>query len=284
MRYVVIGAQGQLGSDLVARLGDDAVPLGHADVEIADQAGVTATLDSARPDIVINCAAYNLVDRAEDEPDRALAVNALGPRNLAQWCGQHDRMLVHVSSDYVFGLEKRRTEPYGETDTPGPLSVYGLSKLAGECFVRSLCPRHIVVRSCGLYGRAATRSKGNFVETMLRLGRERGEVRVVNDQRCTPTFTADLAEALIGLVQTSAYGLYHATNAGSTTWHEFACEIFRAAGLNVTVRPISSTEFGARAQRPEYSVLNCERLVATTGRRMRPWQDALADYLRPRQT
>jgi dTDP-4-dehydrorhamnose reductase len=279
MRYLVIGALGQLGSDLVPRLAGDVVPLGHPDVEITDPLSVSAALDAARPDVVVNCAAYNLVDQAEDEPDRAYSVNALGPRNLARACAARDTTLVHVSTDYVFGLDAGHTEPYRETDTPGPVSAYGLSKLAGEYFVRALCPRHFVVRTCGLYGRSATKAKGNFVETMLRLGRERGRVRVVDDQRCTPTFTADLAAALVALLETTQYGLYHATNAGSATWCGFAREIFRRAGMNVTVAAIPSADFGAKARRPAQSVLNCERLQSVTGCRLRPWPEALGDYL-----
>ncbi len=279
MRFVVIGAHGQLGSDLVPRLGSDVVPLGHPDVEITDPLSVSAALDAARPDVVVNCAAYNLVDKAEDEPDRAHSVNALGPRNLARACAARGAALAHISTDYVFGLDAARTEPYRETDAPGPVSAYGLSKLAGEYFVRALCPRHFVVRTCGLYGRAATKTKGNFVETMLRLGRERGKVRVVDDQRCTPTFTADLAAALVALLESTEYGLYHATNAGSATWCEFAREIFRRAGMNVPVEAIPSADFGAKARRPAQSVLNCERLHSVTGHRLRPWTDALGEYL-----
>lgn len=278
----LIGANGQLGTDLRACLPGEVVPLGHADLEITDPGAVSGVLGALRPALVINCAAYNFVDRAENEPERAYAVNALGPRNLARFCGECDSVLVHVSTDYVFGLDRTRTRPYVETDPPGPLGAYGVSKLAGEYFVRSMCPRHYVVRTCGLYGHVGARGKGNFVETMLRLGAERDELRVVDDQCCTPTSTADLAGAIRALVATDAYGLYHATNAGSMTWYQFACEIFRQAGVRVHVRPITTAEFCSPAPRPHYSVLDGGKLAAVIGRELPPWQDALCRYLAAR--
>ena len=184
--------------------------------------------------------------------------------------------LLHVSTDYVFGLDATRNTPWSETDPVGPVSAYGNSKLAGEYFVRSLCPKHFVVRTCGLYGHRAARGKGNFVETMLRLGRERPELRIVADQRCTPTSTTDLARALVSLVETESFGLYHATNAGDCSWFEFACEIFRLANLPVKAIPITAAEYGAKARRPDYSVLDCGKLMRLIGSEMPPWQEALA--------
>lgn len=275
----VIGAAGQLASDLLLRLGQRGVGLNRQSVEITSPHSIAAALDAGRWAAVINCAAYNLVDRAEAEPEAAFAVNAFGVRNLAMWCGAHDVPLLHVSTDFVFGAEKQRTTPYRETDLPGPLSVYGNSKLTGEHFVRALCPRYWIVRTCGLYGRQATRSKGNFVETMRRLSAERSELRVVADQRCTPTSTRDLSAVLAALVETTDFGLYHATNAGDCSWAEFAAEIFRITGSATTVVPITAAEYGAAAQRPSYSVLHSERVQAVTGVTLRPWREALAEYL-----
>jgi dTDP-4-dehydrorhamnose reductase len=286
MRIALVGAHGQLGSDLQQTLAGNIILLGHEDIEITDQASVEGALSAARPECVINSAAYNLVDRAEDEPLVAYAVNALGPRNLAKYCAAHDLPLLHVSTDYVFGnqaaAENCAPHPYVETDAPGPINAYGVSKLAGEYFVRSLCPRHYVVRTCGLYGRKATRGKGNFVETMLRLGRERGEVSVVADQHCTPTATADLARAIAALVETGAYGLYHATNTGAATWYHVAAEAFRLAKLDARLRPITTAEFPTKAPRPGYTLLATDKLAATIGWSMPPWQDALARYLAAR--
>lgn len=279
MRIAVIGAHGQLGSDLMLQFGARAVPLGHDQVDITDPARIAAALEAVIPDVVINTAAYNLVDRAEDEPAAAFNVNAFGPRHLGKWCAQQGAVLVHVSTDYVFGLDAGRTQPYREDDLPGPQSVYAASKLTGEHFVRAECPRHIVVRTCGLYGLAATRSKGNFVQTMLRLGRERSELRVVDDQRCTPSFTSDVAAAIARLVDCGAEGTFHVTNAGSMTWCEFAREIFRQAGIGTPVVPITTAEFAAKARRPAFSVLDCSKYEALTGIRLRPWQEALGEYL-----
>ncbi len=279
-QIAVIGAAGQLGSDLMCVLGEGALPLGHPEIELTQPVSIAAALAGRGVSRVINCAAYNLVDKAESEPEAAYAVNAFGVRNLARWCGAHDVPLLHVSTDYVFGLDAQRATPYSVDDATGPVSAYGASKLAGEHFVRSLCPRHWVVRTCGLYGRNATRGKGNFVETMLRLGRERPELRIVADQVCTPTSTSDLAIALAALVQTDDYGVYHATNAGRCSWHEFAAEIFRVAGLSPVLKPITAQEYGAAAKRPAFSVLDCSRLTAACGVTLRSWPEALQDYLK----
>ena len=282
MRIVLIGARGQLGSDLLPVLQGDVIPWGHEDIDITRAGDVSNRLREVAPQLVINAAAYNLVDQAEQEPETAMAVNAFGPRNLALACRDIDAALLNVSSDYVFGLDTDRSTPYGERDAPGPQSAYATSKLTGEYFVRSLCPRHFVVRTCGLYGRVATRGKGNFVETMLRLGRERDELGVVDDQRCTPSWTQDVARAIADLCQTDRYGLYHATNAGDMTWYEFVCEIFRQAQIDVSVRPIATAEFAAPAPRPAYSVLDCAKLTDTIGRSLPHWRDALSKYLQQR--
>jgi len=258
------------------------MPLGRDALDIADAASVADVFARTRPDLVINAAAYNFVDRAEEERDRAAAVNAEGPKNLAAACAALDIPFVHFSTDYVFGQDAGRRIPYTESDQPGPISEYARSKLTGETLVRDACPKHYVVRTCGLYGRASSPGKGNFVETMLRLGRERAAVSVVDDQWCTPTSAADLAAAISRLITTDKYGLYHATSAGSTTWCGFATEIFRQAGLEVVVTPITTAEFGAKAARPAYSVLDSSKLAAASGCPMRPWQEALADYLRSR--
>lgn len=280
MPIAIIGAGGQLGRELVARTDpDQTLALTHRQIEISNASSVAAALDGRSVDKVINAAAYNFVDRAEDEPDAAWVINSRGPQLLAQWCAANAATCVHVSTDHVFGLDAERSTPYRETDAVGPLSAYGVSKLAGECFVRATCERHFVVRTCGLYGRPPAGGKGNFVETMLRLGKGKGEVKVVNDQHCTPTSAADLAEMILALLKTDAYGLYHATNAGQATWHEFAKEIFRESGTIARALPISTAEFGAKARRPAFSVLDCSKLQSVTGLRIRDWRESLAEYL-----
>lgn len=280
MRVALIGAGGQLASDL-APLFPDLIPLTHEELDIVDVEAVSNVLDAARPDVVINTAAYNLVDKAESEPERAFAVNAIGPAHLARYCGSRELTLVHFSTDYVFGSGlPSPLRPWREDDVPVPVSLYGASKLAGEHAVRMNCPRHFVVRTCGLYGRAATKAKGNFVQTMLRLAREKPELRVVSDQVCTPTWTRDVAAATARLLATDAYGLYHATNSGQCSWHALASEAVRLAGLPTPVTAIPSSEYPTAARRPPYSRLDCSKLERITGMTMPSWQEAVSQYLK----
>jgi dTDP-4-dehydrorhamnose reductase len=278
MKTVVLGAAGQLGRDLCPLLPGEVVALTRAEADLTQPKMLQATLEALRPDVVVNCAAYNFVDRAESEPEAAFAVNAWGTRNLASVCRNLGCLLVHFSTDYVFGLDEQRRTPYGETDAPGPVSVYGLSKLAGEYLVRSLCSRSMVVRTCGLYGRWGTGGKGgNFVETMLRVAGQGKPLRVVADQVCTPSYTADVAAAAVALVTKDIPGVYHVTNAGACSWHEFAAAIFELSNVRADLTAITSREYGAAARRPSYSVL------ATNGvAPLRPWREALQAYLRAR--
>lgn len=279
MKTLILGASGQLGSDLTP-LSPKAILLGRSDVDVTDLAALLMVLDQHQPERIINCTAYNLVDKAEQEPEVAFRANALVPRELAKWCEARSAELVHISTDYVYGLDCSRKTPYREEEAPGPLCAYGLSKLAGEYFVRSHCPQHYIIRSCGLYGLAATKSKGNFVKTMLRLGLQKPELRVVNDQHCTPTSTADLAQGIDALLRTSQYGLYHITNFGTASWYDVASVALNAAGIATPVLPISTAEFGALAARPAYSVLDCSKFSEITGLTLRPWEEAVKDYVR----
>jgi dTDP-4-dehydrorhamnose reductase len=281
-RLALIGAGGQLACDLSRMLAGEVTELARRELDITDPVAVERVLDKCGPEVVVNAAGYNLVDRAEDEPTAAFAVNAFGVRNLARHCGRRGLTLVHVSTDYVFGGGPAVSRPLAETDMPLPLSAYGESKLAGEHFVEACCEKHFVIRTCGLYGVAATKAKGNFIETMLRLGSSRPEVRVVNDQQCTPSFTRDVAEAIASLVQTNGYGLYHLTNSGSMTWCELASEVFRQAKVDVQVTPITTAEFGAKAKRPAYSVLDCSKAQRLIGCVMPDWKDAVSRYLEAR--
>jgi dTDP-4-dehydrorhamnose reductase len=276
VRCAVLGSAGQLGRDLCPRLPGEVLPLTRAQADLTNAASLREALTAARPDVVINCAAYNFVDKAESEPEAAFAVNAWGVRSLATVCRDLGVLLVHFSTDYVFGLDTTRTMPYSSADAPGPVSVYGLSKLAGEYLVRSLCPRHLVIRTCGLYGVWGSGGKGgNFVETMLRVAGQGKPLRVVSDQVCTPSYTADVAAGTVALIEAGTTGVAHLTNAGACSWHEFAAAIFRLAGVAADLTPISSREYNAAARRPDYSVL-----VSTVP--LRPWQEALAAYLAER--
>ena len=281
MKYAIIGAAGQLGRDLCPRLTGDIIPWSRDQAELTKPDLLRASLAATKPDVVINCAAYNFVDKAESEPDAAFAVNAWGVRNLALACRDLDITLVHFSSDYVFGLDTTRNTPFAETDAPGPVSVYGCSKLVGEYVVRSLCPKHFVIRTCGLYGVWGSGGKGgNFVETMLRLAAQGKPLSVVNDQRCTPSYTVDVAIATERLIATGRYGLYHLTNSGSCTWFEFAAKIFALAGVQADLSP--TTTAGAPGVGPDTACSPARRMALGLPA-PRPWQEALAAYLAERR-
>ena len=282
MRVLITGGRGQLAHDLGQVFADhDLRLLSRAQLDICDHDQVQEVIGAARPDVVINTAAFVRVDDSEGEIAQSFAVNTGGAGQVARACADAGATLVQISTDYVYGGQLQQ-EPLTEVDLPAPLNVYGASKLGGEYAVRALCPRHYIVRSCGLYGVAGVTSRnGNFVQTMLRLARAGQFISVVNDQHCTPTATADLAQAVRDLLTAPApFGLYHVTNAGETTWYEFAQRIFALAGLTPEVAPISTAAFAARARRPLYSVLSSERYVRATGRTLPPWEDALARYLR----
>lgn len=282
MRIAVIGATGQLGSDIVSVLNgqrDEVISISHSDLELANLDSVRGCLGASNAEIVVNTAAMHHVDRCEQDPHQAFAVNAVGSRNLALVTGEMGAVLVHVSTDYVF--DGAKVEPYVEEDAALPLNVYGNSKLAGECFVRTLNPKHFILRTSALYGKHPCRAKGgrNFVELMLKLGRERGQVRVVDDEFVSPTSTMSVARQIAALRECDAYGLYHATAEGSCSWHGFAKEIFATAGLSVQVDVADPSEFAAKVPRPHYSVLENRRFKRLGLNTFQSWHTELAEYL-----
>ena len=283
MKVVVIGANGQLGTDLCRILAGQKVsvlPLTRREIDVSDSTQVDRVLGPLQADVVISTAAFHKVEECEKQPAQSFAVNAAGPRNLALACRQNNAVLVHFSTDYVFDGSERR--PYAESDLPRPLNVYGVSKLAGEHMLRLTWERHFVIRTCGLYGVAGSAGKGgNFVETMLKKASEAAPVRVVNDQVLTPTFTGDLAEAVSKLIRTQAYGLYHVSAEGECSWYEFARKIFEFEKLKVDLKPVSSAEFSSPVQRPAYSVLSKQKL-SQLEIAMKTWQEGLASYLAAR--
>ena len=285
MRIAIVGADGQLGSDLVRVLRPihDVIPLTQTEVEVTAPESVEAMLRTHRPELVMNMAAFHKVDVCEEQVEPTFAVNTYGVRTLALACRAHGAVLLHMSTDYVFGGNKAHSTPYVETDTPAPINAYGISKLAGELFVRYMLDRYYILRVCGLYGVAGSAGKGgNFVELMLRLAKEGKAIKVVDDQRLTPTCTVDVAHQIAALIETKQYGLYHATGQGHCTWYEFAAEIFRQSGLTPDLGRARTGDFGEKATRPAYSVLENKALQSIGLDQMRPWHEALGAYLNER--
>ncbi|MCL6538438.1 MAG: dTDP-4-dehydrorhamnose reductase [Acidothermus sp.] len=278
-RWLITGAGGQLGSDLVAVLraaGEDVVGFHHADLDITDVAAVDGVFREIRPDVVVNAAAYTAVDAAESDPETAFAVNATGAGTVAAAASRSGGLLVHVSTDYVFAGDA--TEPYDEDDPVAPRSVYGKSKAEGERLVLKAHPSAYVVRTAWVYGAVGS----NFVKTMARLERERETVSVVDDQRGSPTWSRDLAGGIVDLVRREpSPGIYHCTNTGETTWFGFARAIFEELGAEPgRVHPTTTEAFPRPAPRPAYSVLGHRRWQEAGLAPMRHWRDALTQAFR----
>jgi len=276
MKILVTGANGQLGRELVllpAPRDMEIVGFGREELDITDLEQCRSVLRSHKPDAVIHCAAYTKVDQAESQPDEAYRVNAYGTRNAALAAEEVGAKFVYISTDYVF--DGRADKPYREYDRTDPQTVYGRSKLAGEQLVQSLTSRYFIVRTSWVYGKHGA----NFVKTMLKLAEERKMLRVVDDQIGSPTYTLDLARFLLELVKTDYYGIYHASNSGICSWYEFAKAIFEERRLNVHVEPCTTEEFPRPAQRPAWSVLDHGAIRAHGFEPLRPWREALRDYL-----
>ncbi len=279
MKVLITGAKGMLGQDVAADArarGHEVIAWDREKIDITVLDNVRQSLSKVCPEVIINCAAYTNVDAAENEEDAALAVNGLGVRNLALACRELDIAPVHFSTDYVFDGSKQGK--YGIFDSPNPINAYGRTKLYGEEYLRLISPRYYLVRTSWLFGKGGN----NFIETMLRLAQDRSELSVVFDQRGCPTFTEDLSRAVLDLIETGAFGIYHITNSGDTTWFDFAKEIMKESGCQVSVCPISTKEFGRPAARPENSVLDPFPLRETVGYLLPDWRDALRRYLQGR--
>ena len=288
MRVLLLGPNGQLGHDIRrahAQAGArfELHPLARDALDVAAAGEVERVLGSLDFDVLVNATAWNLVDRAEDEAAPAFALNAHAVRAMARACAARGARFLHVSTDYVFGGDAARTRPLREDDPIAPINVYGASKAMGEALARLACQDVVILRVASLFGTAGAGGKGgNFVETVIRAGREKGALRVVDDQTMSPTASADVARVVLRmLAQGCAPGVCHVVNDGPATWFEFACEIVRLAGIEATVTPCTSEEYPTRAARPRYSVLDHTRVSAAFGP-MAPWQDALERYLRAR--
>lgn len=280
MNIAVIGSSGQLGSDLLDvfnKSGVEVHAITHGDLEVSDIESCKKLL-GLKLDAVINTAAFHKTDACEDDPLRAFAVNALGAYNVSKICRELDAIHLYVSTDYVFDGEK--ASPYVETDSTNPLNVYGATKVAGETLVRNYSPRHYIIRSSSLFGRAGASGKGgNFVETIVKKAMNGEEIKVVDDITMSPTYTFDLAEAISRVIENRLpYGVYHVTNSGYCTWWEFAKAITSKINAEVDVHRISSSDFQSKAKRPRMSALSNTKLK-NYGINMRSWQEALDDYI-----
>lgn len=279
MKILVTGYKGQLGYDVVNEAtsrGIEAIGVDIDEMDITNQEQVNTVIKSGNYDAVVHCAAWTAVDKAEEPElfETVKKVNATGTKYIADVCEELDIPLMYFSTDYVFDGEG--TTPWNEYDERHPLNVYGLTKAQGEEFVEKL-KKHFIIRIAWVFGK----NGNNFIKTMLRLGKERGAVSVVNDQVGNPTYTYDLAKLVVDMIQTDKYGKYHATNSGDfISWYDFACEIFKQAGMDVQVTPVDSNQFPAKAKRPKNSRMNQTELDKNGFNRLPAWQDALGRYLK----
>lgn len=282
MRILITGGKGQLATELAQALAAydvTALPRSGLDITVPDQ--VEAIITNWRPAVVVNTAAFHHVDRCETEPEASFAVNAAAPQRLAALCAAHQSLLVHISTDYVFSGAKGA--PYAEWDEIDPINVYGTSKAAGEMAIRCTTDRHLIVRTTGLYGHAGrTSSRGNFVETILRLAGESNPLSIVDDQVMTPSSARDVAGVIAELIRRDVRGTFHMTNSGECSWYEFAAEILRLIGQPMALSRISQADRPLPARRPPYSVLAHERLREAGLPSPQPWQAALSQYLAER--
>lgn len=277
MKVLVTGVKGQLGYDVMNELkkrGIEGIGVDVDEMDITDASACKKVIKEICPDAVIHCAAYTAVDAAEDNEELCRKVNADGTRNIAEVCRELDCKMMYISTDYVF--DGKGTRPWEPDDNRTPLNVYGQTKYEGELAVEELLEKFFIVRIAWVFGANGK----NFIRTMIRLGKERGAVSVVDDQVGSPTYTYDLARLLVDMIVTEKYGRYHATNEGLCSWYEFACEIFRQAGMDeVQVTPVDSSTFAAKAARPSNSRMSKDKLEANGFERLPSWQDALGRFL-----
>jgi dTDP-4-dehydrorhamnose reductase len=273
---LVTGAQGQLGKDLVDLLkvsGYTVFAMGRSELDIINEEKVNNIVSTIKPEVIVHCAAFTHVDRAELEPDTAFLINAMGTRNIAIAAERHQSKLIYISTDYVF--DGCSNSPYHEFSPTSPINIYGSSKLAGEKMIHDFHSRFFIVRTSWVFGGNGS----NFVKTMLKLSTEKEQLKVVNDQFGCPTYTVDLSKCILKLMETNKYGIYHVSNAGNCSWFEFAQEIFRQTNHSITLEPCTTDEFPSLATRPKYSVLNHMGLRINGFDPMPHWKNALERFL-----
>lgn len=283
MRILVIGSQGMLGRELVNRLPafshspvqrTEVIAANHGDIDITHGQNTAKFIAQVMPDVIVNCAAFTNVDACESHISEAFAVNATGAKNVALAGKETGARVIHISTDYVF--DGMKNEPYIEDDKPNPISVYGRSKLEGELAIQEMSDNYTIIRTAWLYGL----HRRNFVTTMLELGRKNRSVSVVTDQCGCPTYTADLSYAIWKIISSDLRGLYHITNTGTCSRYEWARKIFELTGNQVSVLPVKTSDYKRAANVPQNSSLNCTKYTMATGHKMRPWQEALEEYLK----
>ena len=281
MRVLLTGGSGQLGTEIRARWAGDTIwAPAHADLDILDAAALARAVDTHGADLLVNCAAFHNVDACESQPAEAFAANAIAVDAMASACRQRDIAFVSISTDYVFDGAKKT--PYVEEDAAHPLSVYGVSKFAGELLVLRADAKAYVVRTCGVYGAAASKSKGTFIDRLIKQAQSGETIRAVSDVVASPTFAGHLADAIRSLVATGKYGLYHACDVGAITWYDYAKKALELAGVAGEIEPISASSWKMAARRPSYSALANRKLEAL-GIAMPPWQEGIAAYLKSRK-
>ncbi len=282
MKILVIGSRGMLGRDLVRRLPGfsgsgilcpEVIAAAHEDVDITNALHSSTFIAGITPDVIVNCAAFTNVDACETHISESFAINATGAKNIALAGKETGAKVIHISTDYVF--DGTKSVPYSETDKPNPLSVYGRSKLEGELAVQETTDNSVIIRTAWLYGP----HRKNFVTTMLELGRKNHSVTVVTDQYGCPTYTDDLSCAIWNIIFLDLRGLYHVTNAGTCSRYEWARKIFEVTGNRIAVLPVKTSDYTRAARVPQNSSLNCAKYSSASGHKMRPWQEALEEYI-----
>lgn len=276
MKVLVTGVNGQLGYDVVKELderGHQPIGVDREEMDLTSTAQIKECIEKVKPEVIIHCAAYTAVDKAEDEEELCRRINAIATKEIAEHAKELDIPMIYISTDYVF--DGTKDGEYTEEDIPNPINVYGKTKYEGEVYVQELLYKYYIVRISWVFGE----NGNNFIDTMLRLSKERDSLNVINDQVGSPTYTNDLAPLLVDMIETDKYGVYHATNEGYCTWYEFAKEIFKIANIDIEVNPITTLEYHTKGERPMNSKMNKDKLYGKSFYKLRNWKEALLDYI-----